>query len=164
MRLLKERFVNEHTNSDWIKKLPYIDVAYAWGVSVKQFHHPKSSVNGFYDPMYNIIWLYNMHPRIFLHELGHLSDGRNYTLSQVGEPEIFISHDIMIQYIQDEVVAESVAIELLAERKYTHYAAGREYSEQYIKDTCELGDVSPDKIIESMSKRIKTAKENILDA
>jgi hypothetical protein len=95
--------------------------------------------------------------------MGHLSDGRNYTLSHVGEPEIFISDELMKRFIEDEVVAEMVAVRLLKERKYTNYASGLVYSQDYIKEICSLNHSDPQTIIDSVSNRINKAVENILD-
>lgn len=158
---LKEKFVKPNTNDNWIKTLPFIETANRFGIQVRQFYHPHSDYNGFYDPDVKAIWLHSMSPRIFLHELAHVADDRNYTLSHSAPPEVFLSEEIMLNYVRDEVVAEWSSTLLLQSTGLSPRSAERGNAQEYIKTICEVGNLDWIKTINSCEDRIEKVMEMI---
>lgn len=158
---LKQKLVTPTTDSKWINQLPYMYVANKWGITVKQFYHPYTNYYGFYDPTYDIIWLHSQSPRIWLHELCHVSDGRNLTMSSFAEPEIYLDPENMRQYIYDEITAEISAVRLLMGLGKTPRSAGMGNAQAYTEEICKLGNLDPQETITLLENRINKTMENI---
>ena len=158
---IAHKLVKRKTSPDWISHLPYIGVASNWGISVRQFSHAYSDVYGFYDSNIRTIWLYSMSPRIFLHELAHVADDRNYTLSSSAPPETFLNPEIMRNYIHDEVVAEWSATSLLQFGGLSPRSSGRGNSQIYVQELCEMGGMDWEHTIADCSPRINMVIKTI---
>lgn len=72
------------TDYEWVKSLPFLEVARAWGIQVTVFNGSEGNAHGWFSRS-GAIGLGVENPTTFLHELAHAADHRSGKLTERGQ-------------------------------------------------------------------------------
>jgi hypothetical protein len=147
------------TDYEWVKSLPFLEVARAWGIALTVYNGTPGRGHGWYSPTGDQIGLGVENPATFLHELAHAADHRNGKLTERG------------QHWRAETVAEfsgAVLCRLAGLEQQADLGGAFRYLEKYAdtagKSVCACCMEVLDRICETVALILETAAKAQADS